>query len=81
MTLATDIRRLFWRDPQPADYDAYPIEYAPDCGDIVINIWRDAMCVVTAIGYPFNDNVERYFVEGGTVGNTWTAWLSIEEIF
>lgn len=75
MTLSQIVTHFF-APPQPADFDVYPLEYAPECGDIVISILRDKMGKVTAIGYPFNDKIERWFVEG----KGWTAWLSLEEI-
>lgn len=65
--------------PEPADFDVYPIEYAPEVGDIVISIERDSEGTVDAIGYPYTDGVERYYVIA--LDLSWAAWLSLEEIF
>lgn len=75
MTLS-DLFTHLWQPPTIADFDPRPIEYAPECGDIVISILRDKMGTVTAIGYPFNDKIERWYVEG----KGWADWLTIEEI-
>lgn len=65
--------------PLPEIADAIPFakEYAPEIGDTVICVLRDCVGVVDAVGYPYNDNVERWYV----VGDGWADWLELNEIF
>jgi hypothetical protein len=76
MTLS-DIFTHLWKPVETTDIIPFAVEYAPEINDIVICIARDSMGKVTAIGTPYCDGVERYYVEG----SGWADWLTLAEIF
>lgn len=78
MTLI-DIRNMFFAPPQLADFDVYPLEYAPELHDAVINIARDCTGTVEGVGYPYTDGIERYYVVATDL--SWADWLTLSEIF
>jgi hypothetical protein len=54
-----------------------PLE-APQLTDSVYCAARDAHGTVDAVGYPYADGVERWYVVA--IDLSWAAWLSIAEI-
>lgn len=73
MTL-NDIRNLFFPEP-----DAIPFakEYAPEVGDEPVYLPTGETVTVTAIGTPYMDNIERYYIEG----EGFADWVLLEELF
>jgi hypothetical protein len=64
--------------PEIVDFASGAPEFAPQLTDTVYCAERDAHGTVDAVGYPFCDGVERWYVIG--IDLSWAAWLSIAEI-
>lgn len=75
----SDITNFFFPEPTIEDVVTYAPEYAPEIKDVVICVARDSNGTVEGVGFPYADDIERWYVvaEDGT----WADWLTIYELF